>query len=292
MGLHLTTWWTWNCKISPSYANTLSLSSSTWRRRITQLCCTVFLEPIIGGILRVDCRCFSGTSSRTIVSAPVSGMFYISWRKWSATRIGFKYDVPDRNQRNSKRCKDICVDDIAIYYSSRNIVTIHRRLRDAVNRLSRWALENGFSFSPVKTQCVHFTRMRDLHPHPSIISNNSSLPFVPRGKFLGLTLDSKLTLEPHLKWLRLKCELSQNVLRILSGRSWGPDWTVMFRLSLSLVQSKVDCGSFVYGFAQESELSITEPVHNTDMCLATGAWQFLCGIRRASSVPTDEHSAV
>jgi hypothetical protein len=70
------------------------------------------------------------------------------------------------------------VDDVAIFYSSRSTVTIELRLQGAKNRLSHWALENGFSFSVVKAQGVHFTRLRGLHPHPSLFLNNSGLPFV------------------------------------------------------------------------------------------------------------------
>jgi hypothetical protein len=46
---------------------------------------------------------------------------------------------------------------------------------------------------------------------------------------------------------------------------------VMLRLFRLLVRSKLDHGSFVYGSATKSELSITHPVHNMVIRLATGA---------------------
>jgi hypothetical protein len=118
------------------------------------------------------------------------------------------------------------VDDFAIFYSSRRIDTIERRLQLAVNHLLHWALENGFSFSRTKSQCVHFTRLRGLHPHPTLFLQNSALPLVPSVKFLGLLLDNKLSWKPHLRWLRVKCQGSLNILIVLRERSWGGDTTV------------------------------------------------------------------
>jgi hypothetical protein len=58
-----------------------------------------------------------------------------------------------------------------------------------------------------------------------------------------------------LTWLRVKCERSLNVLKVLSGRSWCGDRTVMLRLYRSLVRFKADYGSFVYGSVTKSKLS-------------------------------------
>jgi hypothetical protein len=49
------------------------------------------------------------------------------------------------------------MDNNAVYYSSWSIVTIRHRLQDTINCLSQWAMENGISFSQVKSQYMHFT---------------------------------------------------------------------------------------------------------------------------------------
>jgi hypothetical protein len=71
----------------------------------------------------------------------------------------------------------------------------------------------------------------------------------------------------------VKCERSLNVLKVLSGRSWGGDRTVMLQLYWSLVHSKVDYGRFVYCSSTKSKLSIINPIHNTGICLATDAYR-------------------
>jgi hypothetical protein len=103
--------------------------------------------------------------------------------------------------------------------------------------------------------------------------NNHALPVVPSAEFLGLVLDSRLSWEPHLRQLRVSCERSLNILRVLSGASWGGDRTIMLRLYRSLVRSKLDYGSFIYGSATQGKLRILDPVHHEGIRLATGAFR-------------------
>jgi hypothetical protein len=110
-------------------------------------------------------------------------------RKWSATRTHTKcYTVRNRHQWYGIRSWAIC-GDIAVCRRRCHFLQFpkHRHHRTPVTGsykpLSHWALENGFSFYVVKTQCVHFTRLRGLHPHPSLFLNNSALPFVPSVTF-------------------------------------------------------------------------------------------------------------
>jgi hypothetical protein len=149
---------------------------------------------------------------------------------------------------------------------------LERRLQLTINRLSQWALQNGFSFSVAKTQCVHFLRLRGLHPRPVLYLSNHALPVVPSAKFLGLVLDSRLSWEPHLRKLRTSCERSLNGSRVLFGASWGGDRTVMFRLYRSRVRLKLHFGSFIYGSATEARLRILDPVHHAGIPLATRAF--------------------
>lgn len=131
-------------------------------------------------------------------------------------------------------------DEVAIYYSSGSIVTIERRLQGAISLLSGWARNSGLTFFTNKTTCLHFTRLSSLYPDPCVPPRNRVLPFVATLMFLGLVLDRKLSWEPYIRYLRVECELSLNILKNLSGRSWGGDGTVMLRLCLSHMRSKID----------------------------------------------------
>ena len=48
------------------------------------------------------------------------------------------------------------VDDCLIIYKSKYIPTLERKLQHNINKISKWATENGFKFSKMKTKCNHF----------------------------------------------------------------------------------------------------------------------------------------
>ena len=44
--------------------------------------------------------------------------------------------------------------------------TIERHLQQNLNKIEHWATNNGFKFSKLKTQCVHFCQLRKQHDDP------------------------------------------------------------------------------------------------------------------------------
>ena len=65
-----------------------------------------------------------------------------------------------------------------------------------------------------------------------------------------LVFDRKLSLIPHIKYLKAKCLKALNLLKVLSHTSWGADRTTLLKLYRSLVWSKLDCGCIIYGSAK------------------------------------------
>lgn len=85
------------------------------------------------------------------------------------------------------------VDDFLICYKSKNMQTIERQLQLSLNKINKWATENGFKFSKSKTNCMHFCKRRGLHLDPELRLGTHPIPVVREQKFLGLILDHKLT---------------------------------------------------------------------------------------------------
>ena len=163
------------------------------------------------------------------------------------------------------------VDDLAIICRSRSVPTATRQIQMTVNKLVSWADRTGFKFSETKTTCMHFSRHRGLFPDPDIYLKGQALPFTNYVKFLGLWFDTKLNWKEQVKQLKIKCQSSLNLLRVLTGTRWGADRTVMLRIYRALVRSKLDYGSVVYDSARKSYLRPLNTVHNTGIRLATGA---------------------
>jgi hypothetical protein len=69
---------------------------------------------------------------------------------------------------------------------------VERQLQICLNKIEKWAMENGFKFSSSNTLGMHFCNKRGLHPDPELELYNSET------KFLGLFSDINLTFLPHI----------------------------------------------------------------------------------------------
>ena len=165
------------------------------------------------------------------------------------------------------------VDDFCMCYRSKSMRTIERHLQQCINRIENWASHNGFKFSKSKTQCVHFCQLRKVHNDPELYLYRSLIPVVEDFKFLGVLFDRKLSFKPHIKYFKAKCLKALNLLKVLSHTDWGADRTVLLQLYRSLIRSKLDYGSIVYGSARPSYISSLDTVHHQGLRLALGAFR-------------------
>ena len=60
---------------------------------------------------------------------------------------------------------------------------------------------------------------------PILKLDNDPIQFVNEAKFLGLILDTKLTFEPHIEYLKARCKKSLNIIKVLSRTELGADQT-------------------------------------------------------------------
>ena len=169
--------------------------------------------------------------------------------------------------------KSLFVDDFAISCRSKNMHTIERKLQLCLNNIQKWADNNGFKFSQSKTACVHFCNKRKTHLDPDLKLNGNAIPVVDQIKFLGVIFDKKLNFKAHIDYLRKKCEKALNLLKVVSKMDWGADRKVLLRLYRSLIRSKLDYGSIVYGSARKSYFKKLETVQNLALKICLGAFR-------------------
>ena len=147
--------------------------------------------------------------------------------------------------------------------------TIEFKLQRCLNNIEDWATENVFRFSKTKTQCVHFCQIRQLHLDPHLTIYGSPIPVFSEAEFLGILFDNKL----HIKDLKAKCLKTLDILKVLSSSDWGGDRTVLLNLNRSLIISKLNYGSIVYGSARKSYLKSLDTIHHQGLHLALEAFR-------------------
>lgn len=171
------------------------------------------------------------------------------------------------------------VDDLQIACRGSNLATCERQVQIALNRLTKWATENGFRFSAEKTVAVVFSQKRGLYPDPVLKMHQCLLPVKQEHTFLGVTFDKKLNFLAHINSLKIKANKALNILKVLSRKRWGSDRKCILHIYRSLVRSKIEYGCVVYGSARQSYLRRLDAVHNLGIRLAIGAY-------RTSPVPS------
>ena len=169
--------------------------------------------------------------------------------------------------------KSLFVDDFSITCSSRNMASIERQLQLCLNKIEKWADENGFKFSKTKTVCMHFCNKRKLHPDPTLTIYNSQIPVVIQTKFLGVIFDNKLNFKAHIDYVRQKCGKAMNLLKVVAKMDWGADRSVLVRLYRSFVRSRLDYGCAVFSSARKSYLKKLEPIQNQGLRICLGAFR-------------------
>ena len=162
------------------------------------------------------------------------------------------------------------VDDFLICYSSKNMVTIERKMQQCINKILKWTMKNGFKISRNKTKCMHFCQIRKMHNQPTLTLNGSEIPITQQYKFLGITLDPKLSFIPHIKELRIKCNKTIQLLRTSqTGVLIKKTLTKLYRC---LIRSKLDYSWFIYEAARKSYLRELETIHHLGLRIALGAF--------------------
>lgn len=185
------------------------------------------------------------------------------------------------------------VDDLGIFCKGKTIEEIQSVLNPVLDSLTAWSLQTGFSFSQEKTVAMHFCRKR-CHTEPKLVLNGNVIPLVERHKFLGLTLDKKLTWKDHIMQLRKRSLSAVNILKTVSNHHWGADRKTLLQLYRSLVRSIIDYGSIVYCSATKSLLQSIEVVQNQALRICTGAFKSspIKSLQVDANEPSLEHRRV
>ena len=165
----------------------------------------------------------------------------------------------------------IFADDLSITIKSSTLKGVQQKAQRIMSLLERWSNETGFTFSTEKTKMILFgKRKRAQIENVKLYGRN--IEQVDTHKFLGITIDSHLNWIPHLKNLKKECYKKLAILKYVTHTKWGADRTSVLKLYKAIILPKLLYASEVFATASVNELKKLEPVHNTALRIATGAF--------------------
>ena len=119
-------------------------------------------------------------------------------------------------------------------------------MQPALNKAKKWGEQNGLSFAATKTVVVLFGHSRKRLRLPCLAMAGVPLEYSKEAKYLGITLDHKLTFKTHI---RNKCNKATRLLmatRKAIGQFWGPTLQATKWIYETMVRPILLYGSLVW----------------------------------------------
>jgi hypothetical protein len=160
-------------------------------------------------------------------------------------------------------------DDSAICTGHRNIKILENKIQLSVTLIQNWCNENGFKISINKTTGVLFSKRNGLSKI-NIKIDQKQIKMEDKVKFLGVIFDNKLSWKPHIEYIIEKCKKRLNLIRAISGYSWGACKKTLLTIYRALIRSILDYGDVAYSSASKSSLDKLSIIQNEALRLCCG----------------------
>ena len=166
--------------------------------------------------------------------------------------------------------------DIAFFITVETLEEPHSHAQSAINDLQTWASRWCLEFNTTKTKALCFTKKRISEklqdPGFQLKLNQEDIEWVKTTRYLGVTLDA-----PTLTWKKQYEELARagqqriNIMRAISGTSWGANRELLLNFYKMYVRSKICYAATATASACQSRKETLEKIQNAALRVALGA---------------------
>ena len=113
-------------------------------------------------------------------------------------------------------------------------------MQNCLNEFVAWFSERGLTISAQKSYCLVITKGRQPINVPPLMLNGSPIPFVNSFKYLGVTIDSKLSWKYHIKSKLSKAKRDLLIARRLVDKNWGLSPDKALWIYTAIVRPSID----------------------------------------------------
>lgn len=151
-------------------------------------------------------------------------------------------------------------DDISIWAASKSPSALWRALQTGITAVNDYVTSKGLQLSTAKTEYMLIGPGAGWGRLAPLALNNNSLKRVKTTKFLGVTLDSRLSWVPLTKDIKLRCQTSLNLTRRLGNPASGCPQKTIEMIHNALTVSRV-MYAYLYAALSESSRTTIERIH-------------------------------
>ena len=163
-------------------------------------------------------------------------------------------------------------DDLAVWFTHPSVDIANRYIQRALNEIQNWCDKWGIEIAPNKSATLIFSNnLVNVTPYTPLRLNNNVIPVVNSFKYLGIVLDRRLTFSAHIDHIKQKCSRRLNLLRSISGTTWGADRKTLLYLYTSLIRPVIEYNAFLFDNISTTQSNRLEVIQNAALRVATGA---------------------
>jgi ribonuclease HI len=121
------------------------------------------------------------------------------------------------------------------------------RIQPYINKMVEWGAKSGLKFNESKTVAVMYTLHRTArHKYKQIMVNNQKIDYSTEAKYLGVTLDSKLSFKKHLTSKFAKAKRLMFAIKSCISKQIGPNLSLTRLAFKMLVKPVLNYGCHVF----------------------------------------------
>ncbi|CAL8127771.1 unnamed protein product [Orchesella dallaii] len=164
-------------------------------------------------------------------------------------------------------------DDIGLLQRGKCLKVVLDTVQRALDLVKEWCERVELSVNAAKTEAVVFTLMRRLSSTPQLHYGGTEVPFTTKVRYLGVTIDNKLTWMPHCAERSRKLSMALAQCKRSMSAKWGLSPKLMKWIYTAVVRPALTYGSVAWVTAVDkvSNIKYLEKVQRLALLLITGA---------------------
>ena len=159
-------------------------------------------------------------------------------------------------------------DDVVIWERDKDAKAATDRINARLSRINQWSKEVGLAFSPQKCKVIIFSRKNKLIRHP-VYFGEDILQYTKEVKYLGLSLDERLTWRKHVNNVVEKCNKRIGLLRYLCNKN-NLNQKIAITLYKTLIRPVIEYGIEIYGDVYKTGVKKLESIQHRSLTTALG----------------------
>ena len=164
-------------------------------------------------------------------------------------------------------------DDLATLSEGQDLSIIRARTQKTVNTIEEWCKANGLNISALKTKIIMFTWNKKWTPPKPILVGGVEIGLSSSVKFLGVTLDEKLSFKEHINNITKKATASLMQCKRAVGPTWGLSPKTCNWIYRAAIRPILSYSSVIWINALSKQVNINklEKVQRLALSIASGA---------------------